>query len=44
MFATFILYSNGLTYFVTPQTSDAQCNGMKFYLERKGYHIMVIEK
>ncbi|HDR7437935.1 MULTISPECIES: N-acetylmuramoyl-L-alanine amidase C-terminal domain-containing protein [Bacillus] len=36
--------SNGLTYFVTVPTSDAQRNGMNFYLERTGYGIMVIEK
>ncbi|MDF9558354.1 N-acetylmuramoyl-L-alanine amidase C-terminal domain-containing protein [Bacillus tropicus] len=39
-----MLQTNGLTYFVTASTSDAQRNGMKFYLERKGYGIMVIEK
>ncbi|MCB4843908.1 hypothetical protein LHW04_02310 [Bacillus tropicus] len=38
-----MLYSNALTYFVTDPTSDAQRNGMKFYIERKGYGIMVIE-
>ncbi len=40
----FILQTNGLTYFVTAPTSDEQRNGMKFYLEHKGYGIMVIEK
>ncbi|EEK77708.1 N-acetylmuramoyl-L-alanine amidase C-terminal domain-containing protein [Bacillus luti] len=37
MTATFILQSNGLTYFITDSTSDAQLNGMKGWLERKGW-------
>ncbi|HDX9610210.1 TPA: hypothetical protein ROY01_001207 [Bacillus toyonensis] len=32
-----MIQSNGLTYFVTDPTSDAQYNGMKFYLERKAW-------
>ncbi|HDR7282133.1 N-acetylmuramoyl-L-alanine amidase C-terminal domain-containing protein [Bacillus paranthracis] len=39
-----MLQTNGLIYFVTAPTSDEQRNGMKFYLEHKGYGIMVIEK
>ncbi|HHQ8914310.1 TPA: N-acetylmuramoyl-L-alanine amidase C-terminal domain-containing protein [Bacillus cereus] len=39
-----MLQTNRLTYFVTAPTSDEQRNGMKFYLEHKGYGIMVIEK
>ncbi|MFV0915182.1 N-acetylmuramoyl-L-alanine amidase [Enterococcus faecium] len=37
MTATFILQSDGLTYFVTEPTSDAQLNGMKGYLDRRGW-------
>ncbi len=37
MTADFKLQSNGLTYFVTDPTSDAQLNGMKGWLERKGW-------
>lgn len=37
MTATFILQSNGLTYFITDSTSDAQLDGMKGWLERKGW-------
>lgn len=37
MTAKFILQSDGLTYFVTEPTSDAQLNGMKGYLDRKGW-------
>ncbi|HGH7177539.1 TPA: GH25 family lysozyme [Bacillus wiedmannii] len=38
MTATFILQSDGLTYFISDPTSDAQLNGMKGWLERKGWH------
>ncbi|MDR4987145.1 N-acetylmuramoyl-L-alanine amidase [Bacillus cereus] len=37
MTAEFILEPNGLTYFVSEPTSDAQLNGMKGWLERKGW-------
>ncbi|MDR4408209.1 N-acetylmuramoyl-L-alanine amidase [Bacillus anthracis] len=37
MTATFILKSDGLTYFVTEPTSDAQLKGMKDWLDRKGW-------
>ncbi|GAB6614040.1 N-acetylmuramoyl-L-alanine amidase [Bacillus cereus] len=37
MTATFILQSDGLTYFITDSTSDAQLNGMKGWLQRKGW-------
>ncbi|WP_242250251.1 N-acetylmuramoyl-L-alanine amidase C-terminal domain-containing protein [Bacillus cereus group sp. BfR-BA-01324] len=37
MTATFILKSDGLTYFVTEPTSDVQLNAMKGYLDRKGW-------
>ncbi|MEJ9111476.1 N-acetylmuramoyl-L-alanine amidase [Bacillus paramobilis] len=37
MTAEFILQSDGLTYFVTKPTSDAQLSGMKGYLDRKGW-------
>ncbi|HDR4614633.1 TPA: N-acetylmuramoyl-L-alanine amidase [Bacillus cereus] len=37
MTATFILQSDGLTYFVSEPTSDAQLNGMKGWLDRKGW-------
>lgn len=37
MTATFILQSDGLTFFVTEPTSDTQLNGMKGWLERKGW-------
>ncbi|MGE7864520.1 N-acetylmuramoyl-L-alanine amidase [Bacillus mobilis] len=37
MTANFKLQSDGLTYFVTDPTSDAQLNGMKGYLDRKGW-------
>ncbi|HIE6632294.1 N-acetylmuramoyl-L-alanine amidase C-terminal domain-containing protein [Bacillus luti] len=37
MTAEFKLQSDGLTYFVTDPTSDAQLNGMKGWLERKGW-------
>ncbi|WP_369355602.1 GH25 family lysozyme [Lysinibacillus capsici] len=38
MTAHFILKPDGLTYFVSDPTSDAQLNGMKGYLDRKGWH------
>ncbi|PGA00431.1 N-acetylmuramoyl-L-alanine amidase [Bacillus wiedmannii] len=38
MTANFILKPDGLTYFVSDPTSDAQLNGMKGYLDRKGWH------
>lgn len=38
MTATFILQSDGLTYFVSEPTSDAQLNGMKSWLDRKGWY------
>ncbi|KAB7635296.1 N-acetylmuramoyl-L-alanine amidase C-terminal domain-containing protein [Bacillus sp. B3-WWTP-C-10-D-3] len=37
MTATFILQSDGLTFFVTEPTSDVQLNAMKGYLDRKGW-------
>ncbi|WP_346817237.1 N-acetylmuramoyl-L-alanine amidase [Bacillus paramobilis] len=37
MTATFALKSDGLTYFVSDPTSDAQLSGMKGYLDRKGW-------
>ncbi|CUB56808.1 N-acetylmuramoyl-L-alanine amidase CwlA precursor [Bacillus subtilis] len=37
MTAKFILQSNGLTYFVSDPTSDAQSNAMKEYLDRRGW-------
>ncbi|TKI01789.1 N-acetylmuramoyl-L-alanine amidase, partial [Bacillus wiedmannii] len=37
MTATFILQSDGLTYFVTEPTSDTQLNAMKGWLDRKGW-------
>ncbi|MCU5716683.1 GH25 family lysozyme [Bacillus cereus] len=37
MTATFILKSDGLTYFVSDPTSDVQLNAMKGYLDRKGW-------
>ncbi|KAB2460797.1 N-acetylmuramoyl-L-alanine amidase [Bacillus sp. CH126_4D] len=37
MTADFKLQSNGLTYFVTEPTSDAQLNGMKGWLDKKGW-------
>lgn len=37
MTAKFILQSNGLTYFVSDPTSDAQFNAMKEYLDRRGW-------
>ncbi|MGD2278316.1 N-acetylmuramoyl-L-alanine amidase C-terminal domain-containing protein [Bacillus wiedmannii] len=37
MTATFILQSDGLTFFVTDSTSDAQLNGMKGWLDKKGW-------
>ncbi|WP_242239685.1 GH25 family lysozyme [Bacillus cereus group sp. BfR-BA-01309] len=37
MTATFILQSDGLTYFISDPTSDAQLNGMKGWLDRKGW-------
>ncbi|TCW59017.1 N-acetylmuramoyl-L-alanine amidase [Bacillus thuringiensis] len=37
MTADFKLQSNGLTYFVTDPTSDSQLNGMKGWLDRKGW-------
>ncbi|MFA2589994.1 N-acetylmuramoyl-L-alanine amidase C-terminal domain-containing protein [Bacillus mobilis] len=38
MTAEFKLQSDGLTYFVSDPTSDAQLNGMKGYLDRKGWY------
>ncbi|KAA0766387.1 N-acetylmuramoyl-L-alanine amidase C-terminal domain-containing protein [Bacillus sp. SH5-2] len=38
MTATFILQSNGLTYFVTEPTSGTQLNGMKDWLNKKGWY------
>lgn len=35
--ATFILQSDGLTFFVTDPTSDTQLNGMKGWLDKKGW-------
>ncbi|WP_242214875.1 N-acetylmuramoyl-L-alanine amidase [Bacillus cereus group sp. BfR-BA-01383] len=37
MTAKFILQSDGLTYFISDPTSDAQLNGMKGWLDRKGW-------
>ncbi|PEJ40050.1 N-acetylmuramoyl-L-alanine amidase [Bacillus sp. N5-665] len=37
MTATFILQSDGLTFFVSEPTSDTQLNAMKGYLDRKGW-------
>ncbi|HHI3604914.1 TPA: N-acetylmuramoyl-L-alanine amidase [Bacillus anthracis] len=37
MTAKFILQSDGLTYFVSDPTSDAQLKAMKEYLDRKGW-------
>ncbi|BCC09365.1 MULTISPECIES: GH25 family lysozyme [Bacillus cereus group] len=37
MTANFFLQSDGLTYFISEPTSDAQLNGMKDYLNRKGW-------
>ncbi|MBF7156024.1 GH25 family lysozyme [Bacillus albus] len=37
MTATFILKSDGLTYFISDPTSDVQLKAMKEYLERKGW-------
>ncbi|MBE7098111.1 N-acetylmuramoyl-L-alanine amidase C-terminal domain-containing protein [Bacillus cereus] len=37
MTADFILQSDGLTYFISKPTSDAQLQGMKDYLDRKGW-------
>ncbi|PGB22024.1 N-acetylmuramoyl-L-alanine amidase [Bacillus toyonensis] len=37
MTANFILQSDGLTYFVSEPTSDAQLDGMKGWLDRKGW-------
>ncbi|MGN4897797.1 N-acetylmuramoyl-L-alanine amidase C-terminal domain-containing protein [Bacillus cereus group sp. MYBK14-3] len=37
MTATFILQSDGLTFFVTDPTSDTQLNGMKGWLDKKGW-------
>lgn len=37
MTAEFILKPDGQTYFVSEPTSDAQLNGMKEYLDRKGW-------
>lgn len=37
MTADFILQSDGLTYFISKPTSDAQLKGMKEYLDRKGW-------
>ncbi|MDM5235459.1 N-acetylmuramoyl-L-alanine amidase [Bacillus cereus] len=41
MTAKFILQSDGLTYFVSEPTSDAQLSGMKGWLERKGWYYEV---
>lgn len=38
MTAEFILQSDGLTYFISKPTSDAQLKGMKDWLDRKGWH------
>ncbi|EJS62953.1 hypothetical protein ICW_05616 [Bacillus wiedmannii] len=38
MTATFALKPDGLTYFVSDPTSDAQLDGMKGYLDRKGWY------
>ncbi|MDV6367405.1 N-acetylmuramoyl-L-alanine amidase C-terminal domain-containing protein [Bacillus cereus] len=37
MTAKFILEPDGLTYFISDPTSDAQLNAMKEYLDRKGW-------
>ncbi|MFC9416736.1 N-acetylmuramoyl-L-alanine amidase C-terminal domain-containing protein [Bacillus mobilis] len=37
MTAKFILQSDGLTYFISESTSDAQLKGMTDYLDRKGW-------
>ncbi|MGX5537614.1 N-acetylmuramoyl-L-alanine amidase [Bacillus wiedmannii] len=37
MTADFKLQSDGLTYFITDPTSDAQLNGMKGWLDKKGW-------
>ncbi|HDX9638969.1 TPA: N-acetylmuramoyl-L-alanine amidase [Bacillus mobilis] len=37
MTAKFILQSDGLTYFISEPTSDAQLKGMTDYLDRKGW-------
>ena len=37
MTASFILKSDGLTYFISEPTSDAQVKGMTDYLDRKGW-------
>lgn len=37
MTAKFILKPDGLTYFISDPTSDAQLNAMKEYLDRKGW-------
>ncbi|OJE33012.1 N-acetylmuramoyl-L-alanine amidase [Bacillus tropicus] len=37
MTAKFILQSDGLTYFISDPTSDAQLKAMKEYLDRKGW-------
>ncbi|OOZ97606.1 N-acetylmuramoyl-L-alanine amidase [Bacillus cereus] len=37
MTADFILKPDGLTYFISKPTSDAQLKGMKEYLDRKGW-------
>ncbi|MBG9840620.1 MULTISPECIES: N-acetylmuramoyl-L-alanine amidase C-terminal domain-containing protein [Bacillus cereus group] len=37
MTADFILQSDGLTYFISKPTSDAQLKAMKEYLDRKGW-------
>ncbi|PFM49564.1 N-acetylmuramoyl-L-alanine amidase [Bacillus cereus] len=41
MTATFILQSDGLTFFVTEPTSDAQLNGMKGWLDKKEWYYEV---
>ncbi len=41
MTADFKLKSDGLAYFVSDPTSDAQLDGMKGYLDRKGWHYEV---
>ncbi|PFB74750.1 cell wall hydrolase [Bacillus anthracis] len=38
MTAEFILQSDGLTYFISKPTSDAQLKGMKDWLDRKGWY------
>lgn len=37
MAATFILQSDGLTYFVSEPTSDTQLKALKDWLDRKGW-------